>query len=227
MILTQKLRCVYFEKDAIFSKEIGRIPCQMSISGKILKSLRLRGRGFAFTVKDFVHLGARGAVDWAIGSLLDAGHIRRIRRGLYDYPRHDDRLGGALSPDLDQVAQALARRFGVRIQPHGAWAANVLGLSTQVPAKVTYLTDGKTRSFDVGKQTIDFKHVEPGKLPSRGDLLGLIASALRSLGPAGVDAAVLAQLRSLLADRDPQRLVQDAKFLETWILDIIKEVASP
>jgi hypothetical protein len=190
----------------------------------MLRSIRLRGRGSAFSAKDFAGYGSRAAVDMAIGRLLDAGYIRRLRRGLYDYPRQDERLGGTLSPDLSQVAKALARRFGVRIQPHGAWAANLLALSTQVPAKIVYLTDGKTRSVDIGNQCITFKHVAPSKLDRGADLLVLIANALRSIGPEGVDKAVRKRLRRLLADSNPQRTLRDAKFLEAWILDIIKDV---
>lgn len=196
-----------------------------SMSKKILKSLRLRGRGFAFTAKDFAHLGARPSLGVALARLAESGQIRRLRTGLYDYAPYDDRLGGELSPDLDQVAQALARRFGVRIQPHSAWAANRLGLSPQVPAHITYLTDGRTRSFDISGQTIIFRHVEPGKLAPKDDLLSLIASALRSLGADAVDDIVRRRLRELLASRNPKRLVQDARYLETWILDIIKDVA--
>lgn len=94
---------------------------------------------------------ARGSIDMALGSLAREGTIRRIRRGLYDMPKLNPALGGKLSPDIDEAAQAIARRQRWKIVPEGAWAANLLGLSTQVPAKIIYLTDGPSKEVEIGR----------------------------------------------------------------------------
>src|SRR6202043_984315 len=93
--------------------------------------------------------------------LAQSGKIRRVRRGLYDIPRVNPTLGGELSPDIDEAARAIARRQRWKIVPEGAWAANLLGLSTQVPAKIIYLTDGPSKDVPIARRTIHFKHARP------------------------------------------------------------------
>ena len=88
----------------------------------------------------------------------ERGEIRRVIRGIYDYPRFSKLLDQHLSPDIDQVARALARKFRWRIQPSGATALNFLGLSTQVPARAVYLSDGPDRAYQVGNTPLVFEH---------------------------------------------------------------------
>jgi hypothetical protein len=100
------------------------------------------GEGKAFSAKDFLDIASRGTIDMALAGLSRDGKIRRIRRGLYDTPKVIRSWGGKLCPDIDEPARAIARRQRWKSVPDGAWAANLLGLSTQVPAKITYQTDG-------------------------------------------------------------------------------------
>src|SRR6202167_954691 len=109
---------------------------------QIVARIERLGEGKAFSAKDFLDIASRGTIDMALGSLTRRGKIRRIKRGLYDMPRMNAALGGELSPDIDEAAQAIARRQRWKIVPEGAWAANLLGLSLQGPAKITYLTAG-------------------------------------------------------------------------------------
>src|SRR5687768_3254935 len=111
----------------------------------VLNRFRTRGRGKVFISKDFLDLAGRDAADQSLSRLVKGGEIQRLGRGLYHYRRVNERLGIPLSPDPDEVAEALARQTGSRVVPSGAVAANRLGLSTQVPARPTYLTDGRTR----------------------------------------------------------------------------------
>src|ERR1035441_9745696 len=115
-----------------------------TMKDQILARINRRGHGKAFTAKDFLDIASRGTIDMALSSLTRSGTIRRVRRGLYDMPKLNPALGGKLSPDIDEAARALARRQRWKIVPDGAWAANLLGLSTQVPSKIIYLTDGPT-----------------------------------------------------------------------------------
>jgi predicted transcriptional regulator of viral defense system len=100
------------------------------------------GDGKAFSAKDFLDIASRTTIDVTLANLTQTGKIRRIRRGLYDMPKVNPSLGGKLSPNIDEAARAIARRQRWKIVPEGAWAANLLGLSTQVPSKIIYLTDG-------------------------------------------------------------------------------------
>src|SRR5690606_37902064 len=95
--------------------------------------------------------------------LQKSGIIRRISWGLYEYPRQHRKLG-LLPPDIQQVVKAIARKDQIKVLPSGAMAANLLGLSTQVPAKVVYLTEGLSKRIKVGKQEIVFKKTTPKNL---------------------------------------------------------------
>jgi site-specific DNA-cytosine methylase len=131
---------------------------QQPIEQKILSRIYGNGRGWAFSPADFADLGARPTIDSALHRREREGIIRRVIRGIYDYPRQSKALGGPVSPNIDQVADALARKFVWRIQPNGATAQNLLGLSTQVPARLVYLSDGPDRSYTVGKTSLAFEH---------------------------------------------------------------------
>src|SRR6185437_948809 len=114
---------------------------------QILARIERLGAGKAFSAKDFLDIASRGTIDVTLADLTRRGKIRRIRRGLYDTPKVNPSLGGKLSPNIDEAAQAIARRQRWTIVPEGAWAANLLGLSTQVPSKIIYLTDGPNKKI--------------------------------------------------------------------------------
>ena len=157
----------------------------------ILDQLRHRSRGKVYTSKDLVHLGNRAAVDQALSRLARDGTLQRLARGLYYYPRTNPRLGIVVSPSADDIASALARQTGSRIAPSGALAANRLGLSTQVPAKHVYLTDGRSREVRVGNQVFAMKHVVPKELPIGSPVSAAVFQALRFLGSDSIDDAVI------------------------------------
>jgi hypothetical protein len=163
-------------------------------------------------------------VDQALSRLAREGVLRRLQRGLYDYPRMNPKLGGELSPDCEQVARAIARKTGSRIQPSGALAANLLGLSTQVPAKRVYLTDGASKTVGIGKQTLVFKHAAPKEMIASEGLGGVVLQALRYLGKEAVDEAVVRRLRETLSERDKQELLDDVVYATDWIVAVIERV---
>jgi hypothetical protein len=159
----------------------------------------------------------------ALSGLARAGTIRRVCVGVYDYPRHSELLG-QLSPDIDQVAQALARKFNWRIQPSGDTALNLLGLSTQVPGKWLYLSDGPSRQYGIGQQVLAFRQ---SALKDTGLKLresGLLVQALKALGKDHVDASVLATLRQWLDPKLRLRVLRDTRMVTGWIYEIIKQV---
>jgi hypothetical protein len=186
-----------------------------------------KGRGKVFVSKDFLDLGRRDAVDQALSRLAKAGSIQRLGRGLYYCPRVNPRLGVPLPPDPDDVAAALGRKTGSRVAPSGAVAANRLGLTTQVPAKPVYLTDGRGGNVQVGDTTFVVKHVAPKGLPAGHPTTAAVVGALRYLGKDAVDDRVIGRLRSVLSAKDRQRLLSDARYTTDWITDVVRRVASP
>ena len=128
-----------------------------SIENKASARIYGNQRGWVFSKIDFLDLGSDADIRKALSELATKGTIRRVLRGIYDYPRISKLLNSEMGPDLDQLARALARRSGWRIQPSENTALNILGLSTQVPAQSVYLSDGPSKTYEIGKLQLVFK----------------------------------------------------------------------
>ncbi len=172
---------------------------------RILDRVRRRGPDAVWIPSDFQDLGGRRAIDAALHRLHRAGEIRRLAHGLYDRPARRARFG-PVPPSVDVIAAAIARRTGSRVQIAGEGALHVLGLSTQVPASATYLTDGPSRRLAVLGLRIAFRHVTARRLAGAGTVAGTVMEALRVLGPEAADAPVLDHLRRTLSDVDLRHL---------------------
>lgn len=196
-----------------------------TVQDDILSRIRSQGRGKVFIPKDFLDLGSRDAADQSLSRLVRSGDILRLGRGLYHYPRKSDRLGIPLGPDLDEIADALARQTGSRVVPSGAVAANRLGLSTQVPAKPVYLSDGRTRQVKIGNTTIQIRHAAPKELPVGSRTSAMVFQALRHLGQAAVDDKVIGQIRRALSPDQRRGLLQDARYTTDWIAAAVRQIA--
>lgn len=194
-----------------------------SVPDRVMKRVRASGRGSVFTPSDFLTVAPRPSVDQALSRLVKAGQLRRLARGLYDFPKIHPKLG-ALSPAPDDVAQALARETGSQVQIAGARAANVLGLSTQVPAKNTYLTDGPSRRVVLGKRVVDLRHASPKHLIAPGSPAGTVVQALRHVGP--VRAADVAQIAARhLSPNDKKTLASTALQAPAWMRPTLVSIA--
>jgi hypothetical protein len=187
-----------------------------SIDSSILNRIYGTGKGSVFTPGRFLDIGSRDAVDKALSRLAKKGTIRRLARGLYDYPEHHPVMG-VLAPSPDAIARALAGKEGIRLQPSGAYAANRLGLTTQVPAKIVYLTDGPSRTVRVGNQEIRLQRTTPRNMRSAGRISGLVIQALRHLGQKHVDDSVIQILKRKLSDQDKKQLMKDIAYAPAWV----------
>src|SRR5260370_25524754 len=152
-----------------------------STTNAILKRIRAKHRGSVFTPRQFAHLGTRAAVDQALSRIQRSGQIRRLTRGVYEFPRIHPQIG-VLSPSPEAVAKAIAERTGSRITISGAKAANLVGLSTQVPMQNVFWTEGPSRTIRIGNQTVSLKHVAPSKMIGAGTEAGIVIPAVCSLG---------------------------------------------
>ncbi|MBL8794909.1 MAG: type IV toxin-antitoxin system AbiEi family antitoxin domain-containing protein [Planctomycetia bacterium] len=196
-----------------------------TVQDTILDRIRRQGRGKVFIPKDFLDLGSREATDQSLSRLVRSGDIQRLGRGLYHFPQVNERLGIPLSPDLDEIADALARQTGSRVVPSGAVAANQLGLSTQVPARPVYLSDGRTRQVRIGSTIIQIRHAAPKELPAGSRTSAMVFQALRHLGQAAVDGQVIGQLRRALSPDQRRALLRDARYTTDWIGVVIRQLA--
>jgi len=182
-----------------------------TIENTITYRIRGTGGGWAFSPRDFLDLGGRPTVDSALHRMEKRGGIRRVFRGVYDYPRFSRLLDQHLSPDIDQVARALARKFRWRIQPTGATALNFIGHSTQVSAHAVYLSDGPDRAYQVGSNELVFGHKALKESRVKLKESGLIVQALKSLGQERITPEVISRIRAWLPESLRAKVLADTK----------------
>lgn len=192
-----------------------------SIDRKIRSRVFGHGRGWVFTPKHFQDLGTSAAVDSALRRLKADGSIRALARGLYDYPANDPQLG-LLTPTADAIARALVARDAIRLQASGAYAANALGLSEQVPSRIVFLTDGPSRTVTIGKRSILLQRTTPRNMATAGRKSGTVIQALRHLGRAHVDHRVLGILMRQLTATEKPALRDDLRHAPAWIADVLR-----
>ena len=197
-----------------------------SIGDKVYKRICSKGHGWVFSDKDFRGNGSRGGVRLELFRLVRDGKIRRVIRGIYDYPKFSELLGQPLSPDLHQVAQVLVRKFGWRIQPSGDTALNLLGLSTQVPGKIVYLSDGPNRKYLIGKLQLIFKKTALKHVAFKHQQTALIVQALNALKQDRVDDNVIKQIRSQFDVSIRKKILSDAGRVSGWIYDCIQIICA-
>jgi len=198
-----------------------RITMVHSVDSKIYSRIIGHGKGWVFTPAHFMDLGSRTAVATALMRYKRNGTIRQIARGLYDYPRIDPVLG-ILAPSDEKVMSALEQRDSVRLQPSGAYAANLLGLSEQVPMKIVFLTDGPARKLQIGNRSIELKRTTPRNMATAGRISGTVIQALRWLGQKNVDNRIVSLLRERLDRKSMAILKKDIRHAPTWIAEIIR-----
>jgi len=208
----------------VLSNKKGR-NAMTSVSDKILKRVRGKGRGWVFTPKDFIDFGTRASIDMAMSRLAQSGAIRRIGRGLYDYPKQHAKLG-TLSPDADSVVQAVSAQTGDKVFWSAAVAINRLGLSTQVPAKTTYVTDGPTRTKKVAGRTITLKHTRTPLLDNASSQVDSVLQALSLIGKGNVDSNLINTLAKRLDDRDIKALLKARAKMPGWMGDIVLKMGT-
>lgn len=195
-----------------------------SIDYQMFKAIKALGHGSVFVPTDFLSFGSRQAIDIVLHRLVQKGTIRRLARGIYDFPEEHPKLG-KLQPSPEKIAEALVGRDCTRIQPTGAYAANILGLSEQVPAKVVFLTDGPSRTVKVGATTIRLRRTTSKNMAMAGRLSGLLVQAFRELGKENVTAERLEHLKRILPLDKRQELLKDIRLVPEWMHLIFRELA--
>lgn len=195
-----------------------------SIADKVVARIYGKSRGWAFSQIDFSDLGSREAIDMALFRLHKKSTIRRVIRGLYDYPRYSQLLEREMGPDIHQVARALARKFGWRIQPSGTAAMNLLGLSTQVPSQYLYQSDGPNRHYEACGTAIQFKHGTLKDAGFRHDESGLIVQSLKTLGETHITDETISRARQWLPVDKRTRVLKDTQRVTGWVHEVIKQI---
>lgn len=195
-----------------------------SIENKILSRIFGRGRGWAFSKVDFIAEFPEGSVNQALSSLVKAAKIRRVMRGIYDYPRYSEFLKKNMPPDFDQVAQALARKFKWRVQPTGLAALNRLGLTTQVPGNWVYLSDGPDREYSLADDKLVFKNATTKNIGFITRESGLVVQALTALGKSRITKQTIADIREQIPPAKRAKILNETRSTTAWVYDAIKQI---
>lgn len=196
-----------------------------SIDDKAISRIYGHQRGWAFSKNDFLDLGSDVAIRQILNRLEKKGVIRRVLRGIYDYPRISKLLNTEMGPDLDQLARALARRSGWRIQPSENTALNLLGLSTQVPAQSVYLSDGPSKTYEIGKQQLTFKKRTLKESVFKHKESELVVQALKKLGHERIDDETQQKLADKWTPTMWKKILRDTKTAPAWVSDIILNIS--
>ena len=182
------------------------------------------GRGWAFSSSDLLEKFSRSQADNLLSELVKQGKIRRVTRGIYDYHKYSELLQQTLSPDIDQVARAFARKFNWRIEVSGDSALNMLGLSTQVVAKYVYLSDGPNRSYNIMGTTLEFKKSSLKNIGFKYKESSLIVQALKTLGQENITKSTIQKIRKQINEKMCEKILKDTRTATSWIYETIKEI---
>ncbi len=198
------------------------------MADKIMQRVSVNDSGtWVGTPKDFLDLGSREAVDQALSRLVKRGQLRRVGHGLYDRPGISKVLNRPAPVDLDAAIAALIRRDGVRVMPDGMVAAHQLGLTNAVPARVSYVTDGHSRTLKIDGRTVRFRHAGPSVMRWAGRPSAPVVQALRWLGPrAAEDARIVSTLSRRLPNNMKRDLLQNSRDLPGWALPLVHSITS-
>lgn len=195
------------------------------LQDRILDRFRRQSPGTVMTARELHDLGKPAAVRQALGRGARSGQLTKVARGLYAVPIVDSDLG-ELPARIEAVVDALRSRDGIRLLPSGAHSANLLGLSTQVPIRLVFLTDGPARRIRVGKQEIVLKRTTPRQMATAGKISGTVIQALRWLGRENVDDKVVNHLRRRLRTTEKRELARSVRHAPAWVGDVLLQIAA-
>lgn len=183
-------------------------------------------KGAIYVPADFIDIAQRTAIKMVLSRLEEEKLIRRIMRGVYEYPEYSDFLQEFIAPDPNKVAQALARNFGWTIVPCGNTALNLLGLSTQVPAVWSYVSDGPYKTYQFETITLRFKHSANKDFTGISPKSALVIQALKMFGSKKVDDAIK-PLKRTLTPEEKKTMLSETQYVTSWIYEAIKKICKP
>ena len=196
-----------------------------NVAKKTLARIASLGKGAVFTPKDFLDLASHETVRQILSRLAKEGKIRRLLRGVYEYPAFSKMMNAPAAPAPGAIAHAIAHTYGWTIVPTGQTALNMLGLSTQVPAHWQYFSDGPSKNYTWAGGTLVLKHRTNKETTMLSPKTALLVQALKSLGADNIDEATVTTLRSKFNSKERARAVQEARYSTSWVFEIIKRLA--
>ena len=191
-----------------------------SSKNKIQTKISKSSFGEIFFLDDFVKYGSSENIRKVLSRLEEEGIVIRLAQGIYLKPKKDPLLG-VIYPTTEEIAKQIAQRDKARIAPTGVMALFLLGLTTQIPLKAVYLTDGSQREIKIGKRSIKFKRTVPRSFAIKDGLLHLIVQAFKEVGQEGVTEDFLEKITSSIRRLESKVVDTQLRFAPVWIQKII------
>lgn len=180
--------------------------------------------GTAFSASDFLDIADSNSVSQALFRLEKDNSIRRVINGIYDKPAYSQLIKEYGTPNIEKVAEALARRFNWNIAPSGNTALNILHVSTQVPDTWEYVSDGPYREYMIGKVLLKFKHVMPREINGYSSVTTMVIQGIRVIGKGNMTKEQLDRFSSVISTEDKVTLLKEGQSATAWIYRIIKNI---
>ncbi|MBC7410139.1 MAG: hypothetical protein H7339_17285 [Arcicella sp.] len=195
----------------------------LNIENQILNKVKKAKKGTLFFAENFINIGSPNAIRKALERLVKSQDLERVAAGMYVRLEIDPYIG-KVPPNIETIAEAIAKRDGARIVPTGVYALNRLGLSTQVPMNIIYLTDGSARKVNIDNRSIVFKRVSPKNVATVGEISGLVIQALRTIGKENIREDEIIKIQELLKKEKPTKLAHDIRLAPSWIRAIMQSI---
>ena len=180
--------------------------------------------GSVFSTSDFADIADTNTVRSALYRLIQDGILRRILNGVYEKPKYSKLLDEYVAADPEAVANALARSYHGTIAPCGNTALNLLGLSTQVTAVWSYISDGPYKTYEWNSTKLEFKHRTNKEITGLSYMTSLVIQALKTLGRSNITPEVIQMLSEKLTDKDKQACLKEATESTDWVYDTIRQI---
>ena len=193
---------------------------------EIKKRIAMAEGGTVFVTSDFTDIATTTTVRKCLGRQVEEKCIRRILDGVYEKPIYSNFLKEYMPANPETVAYAIARSFRWTIAPCGDVALNKLGLSTQVPAVWSYISDGPYRKFSWNNITISFKHRANREISFMSESTTLVVEALKTLGKERIDDSIISNLKNRLPEAEKRKLLEEATGVSEWIYAVIRKVCT-
>ncbi|HFI0271368.1 TPA: DUF6088 family protein [Streptococcus suis] len=197
----------------------------MNYKQKILNRIENHESNWVFIANDFFDIAGYETVRSTLNRLVEDKRIIRIMKGIYYNPNFIELIGEYEAPSINEVANAIARKYNWTIAPSGNTALNILGLSTQVPAKWTYISDGRYVSFSFGNITIEFKHRNNGDISKMSRLTAMVIQSIKAIGKDKITLNQIDYLREKLNEKEKAALRTESKYTSAWVYDVIKKIS--
>ena len=197
----------------------------MNYKQEILNKIENFGPNKIFIANDFFDIAGYETVRSTLNRLVGDKEIMRIMKGVYYKPEYIKLIGEYAAPSVNEVANAIARKYNWTIAPAGNTALNLLGLSTQVPAKWTYISDGRYASFSFGNVTIEFKRRNNGDISKMSTLTAMVIQSIKEIGKDNISQKQIDYLRGKLSEKEKSELLTDSKTTSAWVYEVIKKIS--